>query len=164
MTWWSRLLFWPVAFGFFLLFSASLEPWHLIAAAGVATLGALIFGGPFSGAPLKALHPVRWAFFFAYVAVFLWECIKANVDVAYRVLHPDLPIRPGIVRIRTALQSPLGRTFLANSVTMTPGTLSVDLIEDRLYVHWIQVRSRDPQAAAERIAGRFERLLARVFE
>ena len=53
--------------------------------------------------------------------VFIWECIKANLDVAYRVLHPAMPIRPGIVKVKTTLKSELAKTLLANSITMTPG-------------------------------------------
>ena len=62
-----------------------------------------------------------------YAFVFLFEMAKANLQVAYLVLHPKMPIHPGIVRVKTGIQSELGRTFLANSITLTPGTLTVDL-------------------------------------
>jgi multicomponent Na+:H+ antiporter subunit E len=74
-----------------------------------------------------------------------------------------MPIRPGIVRIRTKLKSDVGRTTLANCITLTPGTLVVDITEEGdLYVHWIWVRSQDPEAAARLIASRFERILTRI--
>jgi multicomponent Na+:H+ antiporter subunit E len=75
-----------------------------------------------------------------------------------------MPIRPGIVKVRTRLQTEMARTFLANSITLTPGTLSVDMIEDHLYVHWINIVSEDPTKETEIIVKRFEELLERVFE
>lgn len=57
-------------------------------------------------------------------------------------------------------------TFLANSITLTPGTMSVDLDTDRavLYVHWIDVRSRDIDTITDLIVARFEKILRQVFE
>lgn len=101
----------------------------------------------------------------AYAFVLAWEVLRANLDVAYRVLHPDLPIRPGIVRVRTTLRSDTARTALANSITLTPGTLTVDLTADgTMFVHWIDVTARGTEEATHRIAERFERILRRIFE
>lgn len=99
-----------------------------------------------------------------YIFVFSWECLKANLDVAYRVLHPDLPIKPGIVKVKTNLKTHVARTTLANSITMTPGTLTVDIIDDYFYVHWIYVKSTDPAKYAEDISGRFEKYIKKIFE
>ena len=101
-----------------------------------------------------------------YVPSFLYYCMKANLDVAYRVLHPDVPIRPGIVKVRTSLKSDTALTFLANSITLTPGTLSVDVDKENgiLYVHWIEVKDKDIEKATGLVAERFERILKRIFE
>jgi multicomponent Na+:H+ antiporter subunit E len=96
--------------------------------------------------------------------IFIWECIKANFDVAYRVLHPAMPIKPGIVKVPLEIKSETGRAFLANSITMTPGTISVDIVEDTLYVHWIYVSSEDPEIYTRKISGRFERYIKMIFE
>lgn len=72
-----------------------------------------------------------------YLGVFMVALLKANFDMARRVLSPTLPIAPAMVEVETALQSPLGKLMLANSITLTPGTLSVDLQQNRLLVHWI---------------------------
>ena len=94
--------------------------------------------------------------------------MKANLDVVYRALHPKMPIKPGIVKIKTNLKTDSGITALANSITLTPGTLTVDLTrqgEDNfLYVHWINVKSSDIEQATEFIARRFEWFLMRIFE
>lgn len=105
---------------------------------------------------------VFWAL--VYVPVLLWHVVRANIDVAYRVLHPALPIRPGIVRARTRLRSASGRVLLANSITLTPGTLSVDLVGDTLYIHRIHLPETDPDGETERSLARFETFIGRIFE
>ncbi len=111
------------------------------------------------------LQPQRYAWAFVYVFVLAAYVIKANVEVAYRVLHPAMPIRPGIVKIKTHLKSPSARTALCNSITLTPGTLAVDIHDDgTMMVHWIYVKSTDEHEAAEKIIGRFEWFIERIFE
>ena len=98
--------------------------------------------------------------------IFAWECFKANIDVAYRVIHPDMPINPGIVKVKTSLKSETGLTFLANSITLTPGTLTVDIDKENgsLYVHWIDVKNKDVKGATEKIVKKFEKILTEIFE
>jgi len=112
----------------------------------------------------KFYNPRRILAFLGYLPVFFWYCLLANLDVAYRVLHPGLPIRPGIVKVKTSIKSESGRVALANSITLTPGTLSVDLVGDTLYVHWIYVRSENIEEAAEYIVKRFEKFLKIIFD
>lgn len=107
---------------------------------------------------------MRWLWLFIYVPYFLYLCVKANLDVAYRVIHPDLPIRPGIVKVTTSLKTNLAKTFLANSITLTPGTLVVDMVGSDLYVHWINVTTDDPEQQRQAIVQPFEPLLKRIFE
>lgn len=111
------------------------------------------------------ISPVRVFWFLAYVPVFSYYMVKANFDVLYRVLHPQMPIKPGIVKIKTNLKTDSAITALANSITLTPGTLTVDLTDDGyLYVHWINVRSDDVEQATKEIAGPFEWFIKRIFE
>lgn len=112
-------------------------------------------------------HHARYFYFiFHYIPLFVWEVIKANIDVAYRVMHPKLPISPGIVRVETKLKTDIALTFLTNSITLTPGTLSVDVNkkDSCLYVHWIYVRAQDAEAATKAVVERFENVLQKVFE
>jgi multicomponent Na+:H+ antiporter subunit E len=108
----------------------------------------------------------RYFWFLYYIPLFFWECIKANIDVALRVIHPHKPLKPGIVRIRTSLKSDAALTFLANSITLTPGTLTIDIDKEKgiLYIHWIDVKDKDIEKATEIIAGKFETVLKRIFE
>jgi len=101
-------------------------------------------------------------FFLYYLFVFLRALIASNIDMARRVVSPTLPIYPAIVEIQTRLHSPLGKLMLANSITLTPGTLTVDVVEDRLRIHWIDTRSLDELHSATRlIAEQFEKPLLR---
>jgi len=111
------------------------------------------------------ISPVRFFWFLAYLPVFFYYMIMANFDVVYRALHPAMPIKPGIVKIKTSLKTESGITALANSITLTPGTLTVDLTDDGyLYVHWINVKSDDVEEASKLIAQKFEWFLKRIFE
>jgi multicomponent Na+:H+ antiporter subunit E len=111
------------------------------------------------------ISPVRIFWLLVYLPVFFFYVIKANLDVVYRALHPKMPIKPGIVKIRTSLKTESGITALANSITLTPGTLTVDLTNDGfLYIHWINVKSEDVEGATRDIARKFEWFLRRIFE
>ncbi|MFH1352525.1 MAG: Na+/H+ antiporter subunit E, partial [bacterium] len=93
-----------------------------------------------------------------------YHMILANFDVMYRVLHPLMPINPGIVKVKTRLKSKSGRAALCNSITLTPGTLTVDICGEYLYIHWINVKSQDVEEAGRKIVEKFERILEKVFE
>jgi multicomponent Na+:H+ antiporter subunit E len=140
---------------------------HLLVGILVASLVAFLMGDLVIRRPHLVLHPRRYVIFlFIYVPVFLWEVLKANIDVAYRAVRPGLRINPGIVKVRTSLRSDIACTLLANSITLTPGTMSIDFDKDRavLYVHWIDVRSGKTEAATRIIVERFEKILRRIFE
>ncbi len=109
-------------------------------------------------------NPLKYLWLIYYVVVFLWECVKANVDVAFRVLHPYLPIRPGTIKIKTALRSDAGLTFLANSLTLTPGNTTIDIDRDAgvLYVHRLCLKDEDNGSIP--VAVKFENILKRIFD
>ncbi|MBU1997885.1 MAG: Na+/H+ antiporter subunit E [Candidatus Omnitrophota bacterium] len=139
---------------------------HILVGVAVAGFVAFVTGDMFVRRVHHFKNPSRYFWFLYYVVFFLWECVKANIDVALRVMNPRLPINPGIVKVKTTLKSDTGLTFLANSITLTPGTLCVDIDEEKgyLYIHWIDVRSQDINKATELIVKRFEKVLKRVFE
>lgn len=150
-------------FGFWLLLSFTLEPGHVVAGL-IATVAVLAVMAGKAPRHEWLLHPVRLFWLALYIPFFIYYCVRANLDVAYRVLHPDVPIRPGIVKVTTTLETRLARTFLANSITLTPGTLTVDIDGQDLYVHWIYVHTDDPQEQTRQIVRRFEGFLRKVFE
>ena len=93
---------------------------------------------------------------FGYYAYFFRALVRSNIRLAALVLTPSLPVEPGIVKLRTRLKSRMGRLMLANSITLTPGTLTVELEDEWLYVHWVVVETEDIEAATAEIAARFE--------
>ncbi len=105
------------------------------------------------------LTPKSFAYAIAFVGVFWWELLKSNIDVALRVLNPALPINPGIVEVKTQLKSNIGKMLLANAITLTPGTLTVDIRDDRMFIHWIDVSSTDIEEATRSIVSKFEKYL-----
>jgi multicomponent Na+:H+ antiporter subunit E len=153
-----------LTFGFWLLLTFDLSLANLVAGGAAALVSSLLFTRYFFQKVVKFVQPARYFWLLIYLVIFTWECIKANFDVAYRVLHPAMPIKPGIVKVKLGLKSDFARTMLANSITMTPGTISVDIIGDDLYVHWIYVRSEDPEVYSQKIAGKFEKYIKKIFE
>ena len=83
--------------------------------------------------------------------------------MAFRVLSPSLPIKPGIVKVETRLRSPMGRLALANAITLTPGTLTVESRDQWLYIHWIDVKDGSMEAATQAIVRQFEKHLEVLF-
>lgn len=81
----------------------------------------------------------------AFVFFFLWELFKANLQVAYEVITPKFRMTPGIVKVPLTIKSDLGITFLANMISLTPGTLSLDVSNDKkvLYVHSMYITDRE---------------------
>ena len=124
----------------------------------------LVVGKFYPAEPHKVLEPRRWVFALAYLPYFVWFVVRANLDVMVRVLHPNVPIRPGIVKVTTSLKTNLAKTFLANSITLMPGTHVVDILGSDIYVHWINVTTDDPQEQNAIILQHFEPLLRRIFE
>ena len=98
-----------------------------------------------------------------YIVVLFKEIIIANFDVAYRVVHPKIPIKPGIIIIKTGLKQDLAKLILANSITLTPGTFTLDIEDDRILIHWINVKTEDTDEATRIIGERFEKYLKIIF-
>jgi len=139
---------WTFAFLGYLALSAGSGPVLGLWASGEIALGALValaaaalsFHWFAAQVPPKALSPVRWLKVAAYACgKFFWELTKANFQVAGRVITGR--IRPGIVKVRTGFGPGAGLVMLANSITLTPGTLTVeeDAPSGTLYVHMLNV-------------------------
>ena len=113
------------------------------------------------GLPTLSLKKIGYSV--VYVAVLFKEIFAANFDVAYRVLHPKMPIKPGIVVIKTGLKQDIAKLILANSITLTPGTFTLDIQDDRLLIHWINVQATQDDEATKLIGQRFEKYLKVIF-
>jgi multicomponent Na+:H+ antiporter subunit E len=154
--WLTLMLIWVIANGTLALDS-------LIAGLVISAAIALAFAS-FA----RVYSVIRWSpkvifYYLLYLGVFLIELAKANLNVMRLVFSPRIEIQPGIVEIKTELKSPIGRLALANSITLTPGTLVVDIKDDSLFIHWINVSATDPVGATEEISARFEKYLKVVY-
>jgi multicomponent Na+:H+ antiporter subunit E len=124
---------------------------------------ALILSKNYQTLGLPPISIKRIVYLIIYIIVLLKEIVKANFDVAYRVLHPKMPIKPGIVIIKTELKQDIAKTLLANSITLTPGTFTLDIKGDELLIHWINVKSVKKEESTREIGARFEKYLKVVF-
>lgn len=118
-------------------------------------------------------NPVRLAVLVFYCAViFLWEIIKANLSMAAIVLSPNLKnCRPGIIRVPAGERpsSAYGLAMVSNCITLTPGTITLDVAEDEegkyyYYIHWIDVAETDRDKAGEAIKGTMEKWIGRIWK
>jgi len=152
-----------ILFVFWILLNNTFDPLILGLGAVLALLISLLFCSRCNVFAKIRLTPKAFLYTFIYLVVFLIELVKSNLDVARRVLSPQLPINPGIVEVKTKLTSRMGRMILANSITLTPGTLSVDVSDDRLFIHWIDVKSEDIDEATKQIVRKFEKYLEEIY-
>jgi len=121
----------------------------MIAGLVASLITAILFHEILPKEHLVFVSPIRIFWLLVYLPVFFYYVMKANLDVVYRALHTTAT----------------GITALANSITLTPGTLTIDLTDDGfLYIHWINVRSSDIDVATRLIAQRFEWFLKRICE
>jgi len=161
----KKLVLGIISFLCWMVLTSTLYLPSLLVGLVVSMFIALWFGDVFVERARNFFQIKRLAYLLYYIPLFTYYCLLANFDVAYRVLHPALPIEPGIVKVKTTLTNSTAKVALANSITLTPGTLSVEMTDDGyLYVHWIKVRTRDVEEATEMIIRKFEKVLKEIFE
>lgn len=154
---------------FFLLFiiwmmlTNTLQSAELITGIAISLGLALVLNQNYQKLGLPPIGIKRIAYFVMFLLVLLKEIVKANFDVAYRVLHPKMPINPGIVIIKTGLKQDIAKMLLANSITLTPGTFTLDIKDDELLIHWINVKAQSKTDSTRAIGERFEKYLRVVF-
>jgi multicomponent Na+:H+ antiporter subunit E len=143
--------------------NSSLAIESLLTGALISAVLAFIFVRSYPAWSDIRLSPARLWHFIRYTGMFAVELVRANLNMLRIVYAPRIAIDPGIVRIRTRLKTPVGRLALANSIALTPGSLVIDLENDILTVHWLDIETDDPDEAARRIAGPFEPDLEKAF-
>jgi len=161
-----RLAITLATFIFWLILNWALDLQTLIVGVALSIIVSLLVGNLFNKDTRVFKKPLRYLWFLYYIPLFVWESFKANLDGAYRVIHPGLPMNPGIVRVKTVLRCDTALAILANTLTLKPGTMTVDIDKEAglLYIHWIDVKSQELEPATELIVRRFEKILVRIFE
>jgi len=156
-----------LAFATYIVFSGSVHPLDLLAALLVGATVGLITANLVVREPRKLLQLERLGWLIAYaIHYFFVDEVRAHLDVMRRIVHPAMPINPGIVRVPYTTESDYATTAVANSITNTPGTVVVDIDPEKriFYVHWIDVKALEPEETRRRISLTFERFAKRVFD
>ena len=139
-----------------LLFSGHYDAWFLVLGAVSVVLTVYLASRmdvvDHEGAPHQIAHRIV-----AYLPWLTWEIIKSNFDVARRILTPSLPISPRTFRIRASQRTAVGRVLYANSITLTPGTVTMDVRGRDFEIHALTSES-----AEEVRAGRMDERVARI--
>ena len=144
-------------------FTGTLDTTELLVGVVIAGILSAMAIRIFTCCDLSILAPTKLFYLTKFVVVFVIALIKSNFDMARRVLSPSLPINPGVVKFKSKLKSNFSKMVLANAITLTPGTLSIDVIGDTFYIHWIDVTTTDPEEAFKEIAEEFESILLKIF-
>ena len=156
-----------LCFLFWVLLTWSFTPQEMIAGAVVSLAAALFTSGFFIHEnAFRLANPVRFGALIAYVFIFLGELVKANLDVARRCFGGCREVNPGIVKVPVELEGDYAQAMLANSITLTPGTITLDIAEQDgktwYYIHWIDVAETDSEQAGTIIEGRRESGVRRI--
>lgn len=144
-------------------FTGTLDTTELLVGVVIAGILSAMAIRVFTCCDLSILAPTKLFYLVKFVVVFVIALIQSNIDMARRVLSPSLPINPGVVKFKSKLKSNFSKMVLANAITLTPGTLSIDVIGDTFYIHWIDVTTTDPEEAFKEIAEEFESILLKIF-
>jgi multicomponent Na+:H+ antiporter subunit E len=133
----GAVLIFILLMGFWLLLSGSFHWQHLLTGSIFSIILTFAWAEITIGEHQRATSfTMRQVFLFIfYMFCLMFEVLKANLKVAMIVLHPKLPISPGLVIMRNELKNDLPRVLYANSITLTPGTITVDLEGDLHIVH-----------------------------
>ena len=150
-------------FGVWLVFSPRFELYSLLAGGAGALIVSAVTYEVFLArhqASIRFFLP-NPIFFIAYFFLVVYYLYTASFTMLKAVFTGD--VQPRIVHFRTTLHSDLARMTLANSITLTPGTITVDLNDDHLTVHWFFCTTTHSRGAGEIIKGRMEKMLHRVW-
>jgi multicomponent Na+:H+ antiporter subunit E len=156
-----------LAYVVYIVFSGSVSTYDLVLGFIVALLSGYLTSNLLVSDTRKALNIRRFIWLIIYGIYYLTIAeFKAHSDVIRRILHPRMPINPGIVRTPYNVVNDYSIVALANSITNTPGTVVVHLDEGKkiYYVHWIYVKAPDPKTTYDNIVKDFERYVKKIFE
>jgi multicomponent Na+:H+ antiporter subunit E len=159
----SYLLLWLLLTVIWFAANSSLAPESIATGAVISAALTFVFMRSFPAWANVKPSPTRLLHFLRYTGVFAVEMVRANLTMLRYVYAPRIDINPGIVKVKTRLKTPVGRLALANSIALTPGSLVLDLEGDTLTVHWLDVKTTDPEEATRIIVGPFEADLEKTF-
>ncbi len=155
------LLTFTILMFFWYILSGYLEPFYLAAGAICCGIVTLISGDLLLRSDRNLIRSAgAFIRFIFYIPKLMIAILYANIDVAYRILHPKMPIDPGLIRVDTPFRNDILRTAFANAMTLTPGTVTVDVTGGTFIVHAIVLDVSSDELLNEKS---IENNLARIF-
>jgi len=152
-----RLLFWTVLlFALWMVLTSNVQIFNIVVGLAVSFSIALLYTKLFTHKAFEFISPV-W--FMVYLYVLLKNLILSNLQISKRILSKDMNLSPAIVAVKTNLESDWKKLLLANSITLTPGTLTLDIKDDTLFIHVIEY---DEGSSKENITKEFEDIIAKI--
>ena len=139
-----------------MVLTANVQIGNIFIGLGVSLSIALTYTKMFDHPKFEIINPY-W--FFVYLLVLIKNLIIANIDITKRVLSKDMRLNPAIVEVKTELKSDWKKLLLANSITLTPGTITLDVKDDILCIHTIDCKNRENKAL---ITKEFEDIIAKI--
>ena len=153
----KRIMFWTtLLFVLWLIFTANVQVPNLVVGLGVSFAIAVLYENLFEQETFEAINPF-W--FLVYVFVLIKNLIISNIEISKRTLSADMKLSPAIIAVKTDLKSNWKKLLLANSITLTPGTFTLDIKEDMLFIHVIEYVEGSNN---EEITKEFEDIIAKI--
>lgn len=146
-----------------ILFTGTFAPFSIVIGIGFSVILSALTYNIFieQSEAARRFHLPRIHHMVVFLLVLIIEVFSASFKVSFYVLSGTM--RPRIVHFRTRLKYDFARVLLANAITLTPGTLTLDLDDDHLIVHWLSAKTTHSHYAGKLIKGRFELLLKRIW-
>ncbi len=152
-----RIVFWTVLlFAVWLVLTHSIALSNIVVGLIVSAAIALLYTRSFKADDIEMISPYWLG---VYIVVFLKSIIISNIQISKRILRKDMRLAPAIVAVKTDLKSDWKKLLLANSITLTPGTLTLDVKGDTLFIHTIEY---DKEKKKEDIIKEFQDVIARI--
>ncbi len=150
----------------YLLYTGSISLLELMLGVIASFIVSMLFGDLLVVKPGKLYSPRRWFWLIMYGIYYLTIIeAKAHWQVIKLIFNPKA-VDPGIVRIPYSVKTDYAVTTIANSITNTPGTITVDIDEEnkKLYVHWIKIIDETDEGAKKHVSEIFEKYASRIFD
>ena len=152
-----RLLFWTLLlFIMWLILTSNLHGENILVGLGVSFSIALLYIKLFKHKTFEFINPFWLG---VYLLVLVKNLTISNIQIAKRTLSKDMKLSPVIVAVKTELKSEWKKLLLANSITLTPGTLTLDVKDDMLYIHVIEFHEGESKKL---LTQEFENIIAKI--
>ena len=152
-----RLLFWSILlFVLWMILTSNFQMANILVGMAVSFSIALLYVKLFTHKKFEFINPV-WLMVYLYVL--LKNLIISNIQISKIILKSDMKLSPAIIAVKTNLESDWKKLLLANSVTLTPGTLTLDIKDNTLFIHVIDYSEG---LNKENITKEFEDIIAKI--